>query len=196
MGLLSSIFSTGEKVALARDWAKERSRRDLGPVAAEFLPLIDKLSALQVMGLPEYSIITIVETFADLTRKKVPPGEILARIEAHRSSFSGGVRLPERAELEVYVFDRMSLEHPTAELDREWTDLLVSRCRERFRLEPRPDLSWMDAPMITRRQPAPAVVDWEAKYKALHGVLMDHWNGITTEQEFWTAIEPYLEEGP
>lgn len=203
MGILSSLLSTGSKVALAREWAKERARRDLGPAAAEIVPLVDSLPMAQVMGLPEYTVITIVETYADLTKRKIPPGEILARIETHRSSIGHlHVRLPDRAELEVYVFSRVSAEHADAEIGQDWIDLLVARSRERFGLPARVDMRWMDAPMITRQAPTAApmrakVVDWRARYEALHTAVRDHyWLGVSTEAEFLAAIEPFMEDSP
>lgn len=194
MGILSSFLSTGSKVTLAREWAKERARRDLGQVAEEFVPLVDALPTFRVMGLPEYSIITIVETYAELSKKKVLPGEILARIEAHRSSTTGRVRLPERAELEVYVFDRMNIEHRDAQLDREWTDLLVDRCRARFGLEPKPDLSWMDAPMITRTTPkSPAQgINYREQHAAMVGIIRRYADGLLEESEFLELIWPFI----
>jgi len=63
----------------------------------------------------------------------------------------------------------------------------------------------MDVPMITRAAPRPTavkprpatVVDWEAKYIAIRSAVYEHyWLGISTEEEFCAAVEPFMNELP
>ena len=52
--------------------------------------MIDSLGMLQLAGLPESTIVAIVETYAVLKKKGVSDQEIFQRIEDHRSSVVSG----------------------------------------------------------------------------------------------------------
>ena len=93
MGLWKSLFGGGgpSKNDLIRGLAKQRVREDPSAAAMGFNEsMIDSLGMLQLAGLPESGIATIVETFATLKKRGVHEPEIFARIEAHRSSIGSG----------------------------------------------------------------------------------------------------------
>ena len=73
--------------------------------------MVDQLSGLQLAGIPEGTIVTIVETWSQLIKKGIPEEEILMRIEEHRSSFGDYGELPKLLTLSSYIKYRLDLEH-------------------------------------------------------------------------------------
>jgi len=71
--------------------------------------IIDEMGMIQLAGLPENSIATIVETFAILKKNGVPESKIFARIEAHRSLMVSG-QIPNPVTLESYIRYRVYIE--------------------------------------------------------------------------------------
>jgi hypothetical protein len=72
---------------LIRQLAKQRIATD--PMAAALgltAATIDSLPELQLAGLPEATILAIVETWAILRGQGIAESEIFAKIEAHRSA--------------------------------------------------------------------------------------------------------------
>lgn len=97
MGILSRLLGLGgtSKDKLIKNLVKERIGSD--PMAASMgfdKNMVDSLTDIQLAGLPEATIVTIVETWAILSKKGIPDAEILERIEAHRSSLGDSGIMP------------------------------------------------------------------------------------------------------
>jgi hypothetical protein len=73
--------------------------------------MVDALSEFQLAGLPESTIIAIVETWAILKKKGIPEEEIFMKIENHRASFGDFGELPTPLTLSNYIKYRLDLEH-------------------------------------------------------------------------------------
>ncbi|MFZ3137346.1 MAG: hypothetical protein WA126_08155 [Thermodesulfovibrionales bacterium] len=113
MGLWKSLFGgVGySKNDLIRSLAKQRVRDDPMANAMGFNEhMIDSLGMIQLAGLPESTIVAIVETYAVLKKKGVSDQEIFQRIEAHRSSVVSG-EMPKPLHLDSYILYRIRLEH-------------------------------------------------------------------------------------
>lgn len=113
MGLWNSLFGGGRpsKNDLIRTLAKQRVRQDPTASAMGFNErMVDSLGMLQLAGLPESTIATIVETYATLKKHATSDHEIFARIEAHRSRIGSG-EIPNPLNLESYTQYRIQLEH-------------------------------------------------------------------------------------
>lgn len=112
MGFWKSLFGSGHsKNDLIRALAKQRVRNDPMAKAMGFNEhMIDSLGMIQLAGLPESTIVTIVETYAMLKKHSVPDQEIFERIEAHRSSIGSG-EMPRPLNLESYIHYRLDIEH-------------------------------------------------------------------------------------
>lgn len=72
---------------------------------------IDNLTELELLGLPEATVVCIVETFAVLKTHGKRDEEALLAIEEHRASFGDFGPLPRPLTLESYVKYRVQLEH-------------------------------------------------------------------------------------
>lgn len=135
MGLWSSLFGSGDlsKNDLIRALAKQRIRQDPRASAMGFSDsMIDSLGVLQLTGLPESTIATIVETYAMLKKRGAPDHEILGRIEAHRSSIGSGV-MPTPLNLESYTQYRVEIEHGHgAPISSQTVAEAVRKCRQHF----------------------------------------------------------------
>ena len=113
MGIWNSLFGDGRpsKNDLIRSLAKQRVRQD--PIASSMgfnESMIDSLGMLQLAGLPESTIATIVQTYASLKKHGASDEEIFSRIEAHRSSIGSG-DIPSPLTLNSYVEYRLDVEH-------------------------------------------------------------------------------------
>jgi hypothetical protein len=135
MGLWKSLFGGGgpSKNDLVRNLAKQRVRED--PLAAAMgfnETMIDSLGMMQLAGLPESGIATIVESFVALKKYGVPEPEIFARIEAHRSSIGSG-QIPNPLSLESYIRYRVEIEHSHgAPISEEFLAEAIRACRQHF----------------------------------------------------------------
>lgn len=72
--------------------------------------MVDSLGMMQLAGLPESTVVTIVETYAMLKKHDASDQEIFQRIEAHRSSIGSG-EMPRPLNLASYIQYRLDLEH-------------------------------------------------------------------------------------
>lgn len=113
MGLLSSLFGGGRKTKeeMVRELIKERTRAD--PLAARLgfdESMADALSPIQLAGVPEFTVATIIETYASLKSQGVSDGDIVQLIEAHRSMIGTG-EMPKPLSLESYIRYRVYLDH-------------------------------------------------------------------------------------
>jgi hypothetical protein len=96
MGWLSDIWKaisgSGDKESLIRRLLERRIAQD--PNAARFgqtPAFAHRIDALQLMGMPEATIVTCVETWATLSRQGVLEDEIARRIAEHRAAhYTGG----------------------------------------------------------------------------------------------------------
>jgi hypothetical protein len=112
MGWLSNLFGVGRtKEGLIRALAKKRVASDpsaevfgVTPAAIEALPLE------MLMGLPEATIVMIVEAWSQGKAQSIPEDQVFELIEAHRSMAAEG-EMPPSPTLESYITYRVSLEH-------------------------------------------------------------------------------------
>jgi tetratricopeptide (TPR) repeat protein len=103
---------TVDKSALIKDLVGLRMRHDPHSMWASTRAwYAESLSDFQLAGLPEATIVTIVETWAIGTRAGVPDAEIFARIEDHRSGPLPRGELPTPLNLTNYVKYRLALEY-------------------------------------------------------------------------------------
>lgn len=135
MSFWRSLFGGGRprKSELIRNLAKQRVRDDPMAAAMEFDErMVDTLGTMQLAGLPESTIVTIVETYATLKKHGVSDGEIIQRIEAHRSSIGSG-ELPRPLNLDSYIQYRLELEHSHgAPISEEFVTDAIRVCREQY----------------------------------------------------------------
>ena len=113
--LETRIVSSGE-MELIRNLAKTRVQND--PVAsmsgdvASILRDIDSLPEIELMGLPEATIITIVKTYWQLKTEGLSDEKIFEAIENHRARFDDDTAiLPSQLTLSNYIKYRVRLEH-------------------------------------------------------------------------------------
>ena len=113
MSLFGKLFGRKRtKIGLIRDLAKYRicndnTLRQSGLTA----DVIDSEPDLSILGLPEATLVTIVETYIGLKKQGVPDTEIFSLIEAHRALLIESDALPSRPTLRSYISYRLSLEH-------------------------------------------------------------------------------------
>ncbi len=108
-----------DKIKLIRDLAKRRVQND--PVTSmsgdivSILADIESFSEIELMGLPEATIVTIVETYRQGKNRGLPDKEILETIENYRVSFDGNVgTLSSEMTLSNYIKYRVRSEHYSA----------------------------------------------------------------------------------
>lgn len=117
MGFFSkSAPSSVNKALLIRYLVLQRFKSDPVAISQGYSPgLVLQLPDEQLMGTVEAGIVTIAETFAQLSKKGTSEDEIFAGIEHHRMSLGRG-KFPEPLDLKSYVAYRAALEHTGAEL--------------------------------------------------------------------------------
>ena len=118
MGLLGRLFGGGgtNKNNLIKHLVKERIQSSPGFAARGFdESMVDSLSSLQLAGLPESTIVTIVESWVIMSNRGVPDAEIFESIEAHRSRLAGSGDMSSELSLSNYIKYRIDLEHQHAE---------------------------------------------------------------------------------
>lgn len=135
MGLWSSLFGGGRpsKNDLIRSLAKHRVRQYPMASAMGFDErMVDSLGMMQLAGLPESTIATIVETYAMLKKHGAADHEIFSRIEAHRTQIGSG-EIPNPLNLESYTQYRIEVEHSHgAPISDDFVAEAVRICREHF----------------------------------------------------------------
>ena len=118
---------------LVRELVKERIRSD--PRAARLgldESWVDSLTPIQLAGVPEFTVATIVESYASLKTQRVPDDDIFQQIEAHRSMIGVG-DMPEPLTLESYIRYRVSLDHhPRAPASEDAISNAIRVFRKRF----------------------------------------------------------------
>lgn len=123
MGWFNKLLGGGQtKVDLIRSLAKKRLTGDVLASAAGATPeVIDKLTPEAVFGLPEGTIVAIVEAWAQGRSKRMPERQIFEIIEAHRAaafqriegprSMVAQGQFPTSPTLNSYVRYRVDLEY-------------------------------------------------------------------------------------
>jgi len=111
MGVLSKPFGHRNKVDLIKDLAKARVKEhSMASVFGVTPEAIDQLPLVELMGLPEATVVTIAETYSQMKSQGLPDTEILNLIEAHRSMIGSG-SMPNPVTLPSYVQYRIKLEY-------------------------------------------------------------------------------------
>lgn len=112
----SQKFSTDKKIHLIKQLAKKRVQND--PVLKEKyrgknVPKIDDLPEMMLMGLPEGTIVSIVEVYWMMRNQaKGSDKEIFQAIESHRAPLSSEkTTMPSPLTLSNYVKYRLKIDH-------------------------------------------------------------------------------------
>ena len=135
MGFIKNLFGGGKpsKNELIKNLAKERIRTD--PLAESMgfsESMIDSLGAMQLMGIPEAAIVTIVETYALSLKSGAPEEAILNHIENHRSQLGVGP-MPVPLNLVTYIKYRIAIEHAHgAPISEQFISKAISIAREQY----------------------------------------------------------------
>jgi hypothetical protein len=135
MSLFGTLFGGGvNKNALIKDLVRLRIRHD--PMAAQMgfdESMVDSLSGLQLVGLPEATIATIVETWSILRKRGMSDAEIFQRIDNHRSKAFPCAEIPSAITLTDYVQYRVCLEHSHgAPIDSLFVDAAVEVAKRAY----------------------------------------------------------------
>ena len=128
----STPFSVNsDKIELIKNLVKKRVQND--PIAST-LGDIDSLSETMLMGLPEATIMTIVETYCMMKRQgNLPDEEIFEAIEAHRSMLGDTGTIPSPLTLSSYIKYRLGLEHSHgAPLRSKFVDKAIEEAKRFF----------------------------------------------------------------
>jgi len=88
--------------------AKRRVKDD--PIAS-VLGNIDDLSDTMILGLPEATIVYIVDTYQLLRKQRSSENDALEAIENHRASLGDSGTLPSPLTLQNYIKYRLKIEH-------------------------------------------------------------------------------------
>jgi hypothetical protein len=112
MSFFSNIFGPKRtKFGLIRDLIKERLREDRITAGMGLTPdMVDEQPDEVVIGTPEATVVTIIETYHALRDAGASLSEALVAIEQHRNQFIPG-RMPISASLSTYISYRVRLEH-------------------------------------------------------------------------------------
>lgn len=136
MGLLGKLFKRGgvDKNALIRNLVRLRVKNDPMAAAMGFSEeMADSLSAFQLAGLPEGTLVAIVETWSILHKRGAEDGEIFSRIEDHRSSMFPIGQMPTPLNLLNYIKYRIELEHSEgAPINEQFIDMAVDLTRKAY----------------------------------------------------------------
>lgn len=134
MGWLGKLLGGSQtKEDLIRGLAKQRLAGDAAAAAFGATPAaIDALPLEMLMGLPEATIVTIVESWSQGRSQKISEDHIFHLIEAHRSMAAEG-EMPASPTLDSYVKYRVSLEHADgAPLSAAHIEHCIREAREFF----------------------------------------------------------------
>ena len=134
MGFLKKMFGAGlNKDDLIRSLAKNRISED--PLASSMSydeSMVDSLGAMELAGIPEAAIVTIVETYALSKKSGASDSDIFDHIEAHRSQIGSGV-MPNPLNLESYIQYRIAIEHSHgAPISKQFVSEAVAICCKQY----------------------------------------------------------------
>lgn len=193
MGLFSGIFGLSKKLELVRNLTRQRVKLDPLAASSGFTPaMVDELTDAQLMGLPEATIATIVETYADQTRRGATPALALQRIEAFRAPKMGGGRLPDPLNLETYCAYRLAIEHSHgAPISVEIIDIDVTLCRIEFACLKAPGEVVKVTRSLTPHLPEtkPPRATYKDRYRDLLMVCRGYIEGEFDDEEFQSSIQ-------
>lgn len=130
----SSIEGDTKKAKLIKKLIKERTESDPSLVVKGYhKSMVDSLSDLQLIGMPEATIVTVVETWAMLYNKGVLEDEIFKRIEAHRATLAGSGEMPSPLTLSNYIKYRIDLEHQHGvPISNDFIDYAIDAAKRAF----------------------------------------------------------------
>lgn len=115
MGVLSSVLGLPAKARLIRSLVVARGMAYSGSTDSglqhRLILQVEALSMVELMGMPEATVLTIVETLADLTQRGVPVANAIFQIERHRSTTVRGPGVPEPHHPVSFIAYRVLLEH-------------------------------------------------------------------------------------
>ena len=115
MGIFSSVLALPAKLRLIRSLLTTRAVTLDGASEADvqhlFIRQIEGMTTLQLLSTPEATVLTIMESLADLTNQGVPVGNALFQIERARASIAPGRGVPEPHDPVTYIAYRVVLEH-------------------------------------------------------------------------------------
>jgi hypothetical protein len=134
MVLFGNLFKHGEidKNSLIKNLVRLRLRND-PTVAAMGIreDMTDSLSAFQLAGLPEGTLVTIVETWSILHKQGAEDDEIFSRIEEHRSRMFPRGQMSTPLNLMNYIKYRIELEHSDGvPINEQFIDMAVDLTRK------------------------------------------------------------------
>jgi hypothetical protein len=136
MGLFGKFFNHGkvDKNSLIRKLLRLRVRNDpMATVAGFSEEMADSLSEFQLSGLPEGTLVAIVETWSILRKRGLEDREILSRIENHRSSLLPSGQMPSPPNLLNYIKYRIEIEHSDgAPISDQFIDQAISMARKAY----------------------------------------------------------------
>jgi len=135
MGLLGKMFGgRGTKLGLIKEMTKFRIQNDPGakPLGVS-TSAVDRMPEAQIMGLPEATIATIVETYTRLKKQGSQDGDIFDLIEAHRSRFGKVGNLPSPLNLYSYTKYRSRLDHPDFIVGEDVVEELIEKACQFFK---------------------------------------------------------------
>lgn len=135
MGFLTNLFGGGKssKEELIKELAKERIKTD--PLAESMgfsEDMIDSLGTMELMGIPEAAIVTIIETYALSLNSGAPEDATLNHIENQRSQLGSGP-MPVPLNLESYIKYRIKIEHSHgAPISEEFINKAIATARNQY----------------------------------------------------------------
>lgn len=172
------------KLELIRGLLRRRVQKSL---IAPFLGNVDNLTEYELMGVPEATIVTIVETQLPLEASGLSEAEIFSAIESHRSSVGTG-KIPKNLTLFKYVKYRLEIEHHRGiSLRDDEIHFCINAASEFFPKFPGRSMPNCD-PDIKRPSPPPAeqeeqFVEWLLLYEKEFEVF---------RKIYRKNLEPYL----
>lgn len=130
MSFLSSLFgaSPPKKDMVIREILRFRIQTDPASSLMGLEPgLADKIPREQLYGLPEASIVTIVESYVQLVKAGTDVKQAIERIDSFRTEKFGGSGTPERSNVFDYIIARIARDHPEGGLlTEDFVDKAVS----------------------------------------------------------------------
>ena len=143
MAMLDFLFGGKRKLALIRELLEQRMRNS-GFDDMEYRPHIKELSNIKLIGTPEGTLVTIVDTVVKLQRKGMLLKPILTSIENHRSRIGSESATFEKIlaislgpdpgmSVQLYCQYRMDIEHPGRFSEEHLTQVFSLAAKELWR---------------------------------------------------------------
>jgi hypothetical protein len=135
----SEKFNHEKKLSLIRQLVKIRVQNDQllkKKYEGKNVPSVDDFPEMVLMGLPEGTIVSIVETFWMMKNQtNASDKELLGAIERHRETlFPESGRMPSPLTLSNYVKYRLNIEHSQGvQISNEFIDECIKKANEAYR---------------------------------------------------------------